>query len=208
MIRIVACWRRISSALAKIHIVDKFLIVFMVVLMFQSAHNLFASHVATGEAAHIDVIVRTSTAAIFGYFLSANFMRRASYGLNGGAGGSLESRAKSIPTVSSSGVQNRIGFAASGSDNSTDTLDMGSASYSERQNSNESGVNRLQIIITSILGLFCLVVLIIARDISALSADMSASASATATIAQFRDFVSGCIGFLIGCPTTNTSQSK
>lgn len=206
MMKAATRWKRICSTLAKIHIVDKFLIVFMILLMGQSVHSLFANHPTSGESAHIDIIVRTSAAAIFGYFLSTNFIRHASYNSKDETGGSLETHAKSILGVSSDGIQNHIGFAAPQSEDSTDMLDMGNVSYNENPSPNKFGGNRLQIVITSIIGLFCLVVLIIARDITALNADMEVSATAAATAAQFRDFVSGCIGFLIGSPTTNTNQ--
>lgn len=202
-----ARWKQICSVLAKIHIVDKFLIVFMILLMVQSVHSLFSSHTVSGESAHIDIIVRTSAAAIFGYFLSTNFIRHTSY-TKDEDGGSLENHAKSMPGISREDIQNRIGFAVPKSEGPTDTPYMGNVGYNENPSPNEFGVNRLQIIITSIIGLFCLVVLIVARDVSALNADMEVSASASATGAQFRDFVSGCIGFLIGSPTSNTNKLK
>ena len=61
----------------RIPLVDKCLLVFFLALLTQSAYSLF-SHNGTGsEIEHIDVIVRTSSAAIFGYILSANFILQA-----------------------------------------------------------------------------------------------------------------------------------
>lgn len=203
MIKGTVWWKRVCAVLAKIHIVDKFLIIFMLLLMFQSTHNLFANHTATGESAHIDVIVRSSTAAIFGYFLSTNFMRHTSNRSKNKVDSNSKSYTKDAPTVSDGVIQNRIGFEAHDSDNTLRVTEIGNTDSEINQSSNESSVSKLQIIVTSIIGLFCLAVLIIARDISALNTDMTASITATATATQFRDFVSGCIGFLIGCPTTN-----
>ena len=33
------------------------------------------------------------------------------------------------------------------------------------------------------------------------------SDSVAASVVQFRDFVSGCVGFLIGCPTHSNNQT-
>lgn len=53
---------------------------------------------------------------------------------------------------------------------------------------NEFGANSLQVFITSIIGLFCLFVLIVARDVAMLSADMVLFDSNTAAVVQFPDF--------------------
>lgn len=204
MMRMNAYWKRIFSALAKIHIVDKFLIVFMMILLFQSAYNLFMNQTVTGESNSIDVIIRTSTAAIFGYFLSTNFIRHAFSGSAGNTGNGVQI----LPSVSGNGIQNGIGFTAPITDSDTDTMDIGNASYDENPNPNESTSSRLQIIAASLVGLFCLLVLLLLRNVAVLNADMTASASAIATVTQFRDIVSGCIGFLIGCTTSNTNQLK
>ena len=42
--------------------------------MLQSAYSLFAHNSSNSEIEHVDVIVRTSAASIFGYLLSANFI--------------------------------------------------------------------------------------------------------------------------------------
>ena len=52
----------------RISLPDRLLIIFLVVLFLQSAVGMF-----TGGGSTIDVIVRTSLASIFGYFLSGGF---------------------------------------------------------------------------------------------------------------------------------------
>lgn len=176
----------------------------MILLMFQSTRSLFTKHEITGDSAHIDVVVRTSIAAIFGYFLSANFIRRTFDGSSNNTGGTMDST--KLISAETGGAQGRIGFSSPQSGMDADTPDIGGASYTENSSPHSTEANKLQIIITSVIGLFCLAVLILARDISALNADMEMSASAAATITQFRDFISGCIGFLIGCPTTAANK--
>ena len=105
------------------------------------------------ETGGIDIIVRTSTAAVFGYFLSANYR--------------LE--------------------AAPGEDDPD---------------------NSLQVVTTAGIGLFCLLTLLVFRAAALLDPGLAASDSATATLAQFRDFVSGCVGFLIGSPGGGQSNQN
>ena len=57
------------------HPVDRSLLVFMAVLLLQSAVSIFLPGELPQTAGNIDVVIRTSSAAIFGYFLSANFAR-------------------------------------------------------------------------------------------------------------------------------------
>lgn len=118
---------------------DRVLALFLTVLLAQSAYSLFAGAGRSGESGHIDVIVRTASAAIFGYFLS------------GPEGDTPEERraCRRLRTAWAAGV-----------------------------------------------GLFCLGVLVLLRD----AGPAVSTASATATVAQFRDFISGCVGFLIGAP--------
>ena len=108
---------------------DLWLVIFLAVLLAQSAFSLFAPAPVDGSGG-IDVIVRTSAAAIFGYFLS----------------------------------------------------------------SGAPPAGRLRIRAVSCTGLFCLLTLLALR--------------AAATIAQLRDFVSGCVGFLIGSPGGGQSNQN
>lgn len=172
--------------------------VFMVLLLFQSTFNVFANHTITGDAGSIDIIIRTSTAAIFGYFLSTNFIRHASSSSPNGT----ESGTKNVPAESSGEIQNHIGFSAQDTNDIGNNLELGGASGTRNPEPDHPDASRLQIITAAVIGLFCLVVLMLLRNISLLSADTATSSSATATVSQFRDIVSGCIGFLIGCPTS------
>lgn len=59
---------------------------------------------------------------------------------------------------------------------------------------------------TAGIGLFCLLTLLVFRAAALLDPDLAASDSATATLAQFRDFVSGCVGCLIAGPAAKTES--
>ncbi|MFQ9800604.1 MAG: hypothetical protein ACLR23_18665 [Clostridia bacterium] len=68
-------WLKFKLSFKMIRLVDKFLMLFMLILLVYSAFNLFAHEEYTQDTNAIDVIVRTSAAAIFGYFLSSNFTK-------------------------------------------------------------------------------------------------------------------------------------
>lgn len=158
------------KALSKIHLIDKCLILIMFLLLAQSAFSLFSNVEPTSEIGTIDIIVRTATASIFGYFLSSNFIRPPYKGSTEGDT-QKEMRAAEIEE---------------------EVPDFSAKTATE---------SRLQIIVTTVIALFCLIVLILVRDISGFS-EADLTASSLAIISQFRDLVSGCIGFLIGVPTT------
>lgn len=67
---------KIKQQVKKISFINRWLLVLMVILLIQSGHNLFANESISQNTSSIDTIVRTSSAAIFGYFISANFVRR------------------------------------------------------------------------------------------------------------------------------------
>ena len=72
----------------------------------------------------------------------------------------------------------------------------------------EAAGGNLQVAVTAGIGLFCLAALLLLRNTSLGTAALSAQGSGgTATVAQLRDFVSGCVGFLIGYPTRTSSSS-
>ena len=66
---------KVKKIIKNICIVDWFLMLFMLILFFYMIFHLFTGIEASQEIHTIDVIVRTSMAAIFGYFISSNFSR-------------------------------------------------------------------------------------------------------------------------------------
>lgn len=177
----------VKKSIKRIKLVDRCLIIFMLVLMAQSTYNLFANETISQETNAIDIVVRTTSAAIFGYFLSVNFIKRPSR-----EGAVPSTRAAEFPQLTASNrppLTNRIGF-------SNDVPPVGEllrgTAQSEQQEASET--SHQQIIIATIIGVFALCVLIFARNFMPLSAAM------LGTLSQMRDFVSGCVGFLLGSP--------
>ena len=64
----------------------------------------------------------------------------------------------------------------------------------------------LQVTIAMGIGLFCLCALLILRNLVQLGIVSPEFDSVQATVIQFRDFISGCVGFLIGTPTAHPPE--
>lgn len=186
--------------LPHVHLVDKCLMVFMIILLLQSAFTLFTDEYIIQEANSIDIIVRTSMASIFGYFLSTNFARKAK-----GKTTTLVSSEKNSPDQQELETPPEQPF-------DPPIFDPYTADPMEEE-LDVAVTGKLQIIVAASLGIFCLLVLILMRNLvdwSTIITDDATNLSATsaaATVGQFRDFVSGCVGFLIGCPG-NALNSK
>ena len=190
--RIWAMWNRIN-------LVDRCLVVFLLVLLVQSACSLLIPSGNADSAAYgIDIIVRTSSAAIFGHFLSANFARGA-----GTVRAGLQKTAVQTDTgVTAQGTPvQKIGFSTS-----DEPMEQGGATPAAAEE-RQTAVARLQVVAAAGIGLFCLVTLLLFRNIPAWRACLEQE-GASATVAQFRDFVSGCVGFLIGCPTCASAPKQ
>lgn len=166
-------WKSLCKEFCRIHLVDKCLIVFMAVLLLQSAYTLLIGEVSAAHSNEIDVIVRTSAASIFGYFLSANFIKR-------------DTKKPELHETS-------LGKTLEKEESNDSSPEMYDFDYESGY-----GCGTFQIIVSTIIGLFCLITLILLRDMGGLGADTFSAA----TVTQFRDFISGCVGFLIGCPTS------
>ncbi len=156
-----------KSLWSGLSLVDRCLLLFFAVLLFQSACSIFRGGNAGAEAEHIDVIVRISLASIFGYILSANF-----------AGGG----------------KRRGGTGES--ENGQDSVSAQSVEGEGERGEQETDPAKVQILTAAAIGLISLIILLLYRSLGA----GGESGYATAAAAQLRDFVSGCVGFLIGSP--------
>lgn len=189
----------------RVHLVDRSLLLIMLILLAQSTVSLFLSGTAAETVTAVDVVVRTASAAIFGYFLGGNF------GLSNSDGGQAQIAApqhileESAQTESASpGIQARIGFAA---DSASETIQLTAAPTTVQDDNTDSGAGT-QVLVAAGIGLFCLVALLVLRNLTNLGIITELSESANATVVQFRDYVSGCVGFLIGSPTHSAHSNS
>ncbi len=179
-------WKRVKEIIRSICIVDRFLIIFMLVLFFYMVFHLFTGISDSQDTNTIDVIVRTSLAAIFGYFISSNFARADL----STAPQNTENPNINVNAISDPHVQNQIGFQASMASSSEE---LGRISFSESSSTPIKYCSKIQVFVVSMIGLISLIILFITRCF------WDATPELTAMISQLRDFVSACIGFLVSC---------
>ena len=193
--------RKLTDFVKKISLVDKFLMLFMLALLFYTAYNLFTRATVSEDTNTIDVIVRTAAAGIFGYFVSGNFAKAHSAAPTQ----SLRISPQSVSTqgstdISENKIRNQIGFAATDSAKTEPETPSPSATSSAALPFRE----KIQVITVSVIGLSALVLLFIARNFVNMTPEIAA------TVSQMRDFVSASVGFLISCgkgtPGLSTSE--
>ena len=184
-------WNRIKEAVRNINTANKFLMVFMLILFIYIIFHLFTGINDSQDINAIDVIVRTSIAAIFGYFISSNFSKtnRINIQQEPLSPGTVFSESQT-QQISNESVQNKIGFQVSSS-GSDDGLERASAA--ENLPAQTKSCDKVQIFVVSAIGIVSLVVLFAARYTQGTTPEI------TAIISQLRDLVSACIGFLVSC---------
>lgn len=178
----------IKNIYSKMSLVDKFLIIIMFVLLLQSAYTLFVHEIISQDSNTIDTVTRTSAAAIFGYFISGNFIKANSTSTS-------QNTTNDVITVKSSDskdskvnkIKNQIGF---NTDNTASDTGITNASVSENSS---ICCDKIQVIIVSMIGILSLIFLLALRNFVQITPQTSA------TVSQLRDFVSACVGFLISC---------
>ena len=136
----------------RVRLADGCLLVFLAVLLAQSAYSLFSA--GSAETEGIDIIVRTSAAGVFGHLLSG-----------------------------------------------------GGRCPQEPRDPAEGRALRFRALAAAAIGIFCLFTLLAYRAVLLHRPGFAAPDSAAATVAQFRDFVSGCIGCLIGSRSVAASAT-
>ena len=162
----------------RISLPDRLLIIFLAVLFLQSAVGMF-----TGGGSTIDVIVRTSLASIFGYFLSGGF---------GDSSAAVDTGARQTDELRSSDSEQptaRIGFQTG--QESARAIEMGNITSDAK--AAVRGCTAAQEIIVASVGLVSLALLVLMRLIPQTPDGAEALAS------QLRDFVSASVGYLISC---------
>ena len=163
----------------RMHLADRILLVFMVVLLCQTAHNLYANELAGQPSTALDAVIRTTSASIFGYFISA--------GVQGGT--EKKTDVPRAPIGFSAGTEEASASLrnASGETESGEML----ALPPELRGESIEGAGKQQILVVGGIGLAALLLLIFAGSWGELSS------TAMVTLSQLRDFVSGSVGFLI-----------
>ena len=190
----------IKKSIDNIKLIDKCLIIFMMILMGQSIYNLFINEANLNGGDAIDILIRTTQASVFGYFLSANFIKKDKEVNNTLKKEKDPIKDKNITKkVNDNNSENAIDSISDNSKNANNYIQSSQDKYNSDLKENndyyESSTTEQQVIIVTIVGIISLLTIIMVRDCNLVT---TASAS---TISQLRDFVSGSVGFLLGCPT-------
>lgn len=163
------------------------LVLIFFLLMAQSGFTLFFDNEnVSSEIQQIDIVFRTSLSSIFGYIISILAISKMS-----SSGNSSKTDAiTQIGFTDTDTENNRYTMLNSENESLSKPLQVGSAS----KNDKNIGAN-VQTIALICICLFCLVVMMLVRNFSQY---ISATSSASVTVAMYRDFISSGIGALIG----------
>lgn len=186
-----ALWVKTKLSIAKIGLVDRFLILFMLILMLYTAIGLFIGATDLQNSNMVDTIVRTSAASIFGYFISGNFVKSS----NADSPTAPYANGLNIPTRQNDPdvrLKSQIGFVTP---DDAEKAEAGKASGAE-YSSKTAPPDKLQIVIVSSIGICSLLLLFITKFF------VPTLSEASEVISQLRDFASACVGFLVSCGRT------
>ncbi len=188
------------------------LAVIMGILLFQSGFSLFWEIPEGMNIESIDIILRTSLSSLFGLFIS--LMSSATQRVKkqkvisakppqiGFTNNAQENYAKPNSKKILQNEQTKYYIIQNGNDEIlTEKVDLTNVDNAEQieKLQNVKQVPRIsinfQILVVSGICVYCLVMIIFTRNFSQM---IASSTSAGATISQYRDFLSGGIGALIG----------
>ena len=167
---LIKCWHEVSIS-------DKSLILIMIILLFQCVHNLFTPEPITPNKISVNVVVRTSVASIFGYFLSENFLK--------------------TQVVKSKTTNLIIPLNQDDNENANGCINKDENSPTIYTPINKEVKNYIcnktvQILIAVIVCIISLLCLIIGNNLNLIPYGTNP------TVVQFRDLISSCLGFLLG----------
>ncbi|MEG0108059.1 MAG: hypothetical protein RR275_00535 [Lachnospiraceae bacterium] len=169
---------RLFQGLRKIKIADKFLIIIMLILMLQSMYGIFFHNHFNEITTSIDVVVRTTIAGIFGYFISVNFIKNEA----------VEEPREYKESQESQESQNMNAQNLTGKERIPRSF-LCSSAY------------KAQILIVGSICILSLLILLTARNFSNLDH------TTMPIIIQLRDLISGSVGFFIGMPNENQRKN-
>ena len=195
--------RLIKRYLSHISPADKCLLVIFMICLFQTLLMTFFNIGNNQYTNSIDTIVRTTSAGIFGYLLSTNFHAKTmehSHEVDNPKNFTQTNAVtqKSSTQKSNITMKSTIGFQVSPTN--TDNLKKGS--LDTKSEHVQSCSRHVQTMIATIIGISSLCILLFLRDFVSITPEMSS------TISQLRDFVSGCVGFLLGTRVNNNTNSQ
>ncbi len=175
---------KIANLMHSIALTDKFLLLFLVLLLVQSCVHLFCYEKLPVHDETIDVMMRSCIATIFGYFMSAGFGHGAKNDDMQNVSAIADRSVTAENTNSTTAKQ--IGFVA-------DQTQPIPPKQTEQSTHNPSVPrNKQQALIVAVVGFVALVVVFVFRMFYV------TENYAIPVISQLQDFIVGSIGFLVG----------
>lgn len=165
------------------------LVIFLAILLIQSALGLFLPQRADMDS--VDIVLRTAISSIFGYLMSSMGQKSATTTKK------TEDSSTSPRTIGFSGESGATSYLSEAETPAPNSSQSSQASQPSQPSLKSWSSDNLQFqtVIIACLGFFCLSVLIFLHYYTG---EITASTGVIATIAQFRDIISGSIGALIG----------
>lgn len=177
------------------------LLLMLVILLVQSSVALFLPPADNADLSGIDIVIRTSLSSIFGFIMSM-------------VGNQSEKKASNQASQSEPAT---IGFSSEDtvttptsclsmtdkSSSATSKLTTAKATAKSTRRRSSGYRTQIQIIIVIFISLYCLIVIMVLRDCNT---DIASNSASISTITQYRDFVSGGIGALIGLSRSGGSS--
>lgn len=174
----------------------------MAVFLVQSGFSLFFHQSNSPEDNMIDIVFRTTSAGIFGYFLSGNFNKNEKRNKSSVSNTFNRNLPKTIRSNNLSEISpDALLPVKEDSEVLADSCNL-PCKVKDSEDADYHKIIDEQIIIATIIGISSLALLIIVRYCIPITPEI------IGTISQMRDFVSGCVGFLIGTPLNSDADSK
>ena len=178
---------KLKDLIVKIELVDRFLILFMLILFLYTIVGLFTGMTDSKNGDMVDTIIRTSAASIFGYFISSNFIKANKIN-------STEDSYVSNLDIQVQANDEDLNIPPNNIKESEILSDLSGKSLKTSVTeplSDQISDGKLQVAIVSAIGGGSLILLFIIKFFIAEISEISV------TVSQLRDFVSACIGFLV-----------
>ena len=187
---LIKCWNQIAIS-------DKSLIIIMFILLLQCIYNLFMPEPSTNSGISISVIIRTTVASIFGYFYGRNFLKHEVIK-------SSDSNSPIIVTIDEDELDDKEDKEKYLKDE-----DRNCKIESKNKSNNLSTDLKYYICNKSFQVIVALSVCVIALSSLIIGYDFNLiPEEANPSIIQFRDLISSCVGFLLGCSRSNSNKNS
>lgn len=199
---------KVKMFFKNICVIDKCLLLFMFILLMETTINILFGTSTNDAANSIDVVVRTSIASIFGYFISANFMKdeKSKEEIVINAEKNIEiSNVSPIQFDEISQMNNTEGINSKliqKQEESCSTIFQDVELQIDDKKYRKTVIQpiKIQVIIVVIIGLVALIIMLIVKNTRIVETTHIASLS------QLRDLFSGAVGFLLGSPSLKSDK--